>query len=275
MALVAEAAPPAPGRVGSVHFVRYRVGGPHLWHERITVVAEPAGACLPGEAAAAWVLCPDLSSLYESVEDDTTDVAEIRPLPALGVDPAPPPVAHVNKFRAVPTADAVWTAIAEGVEATGWPCPASPFTLIVAIPGSMPEVINLAMPAAIQARLGPLVAGGEAVPGRASAGRDPAQVAALAAALGLPAPGGGGAPAAGSGAGAGDAVVPAAVGAGVGGGAAALEAALGGGDAGADVAPPLAPAPVALNEWIAEQFRVEAAVTRERRKAREERALRK
>ena len=185
MALAVAGPVPALGTPGSAHIVRYRVVGPHLWHERLALLREAPGECLPGEAAAAWVLCPDGSSLDESIEVDTTDVAAVRALPSLGGNPGPPALAHVNRFANVPSALAVWTAIAEGIEATGWARPPDPFTITVSMPGVMPGIVNLAMPPAIGVRLGlagPGVAG-------AAVGIPPGlNLAALAAALGLPAP---------------------------------------------------------------------------------------
>ena len=139
--MTAGASGPA-GFVGSAHLTSFREDWEYMWHERLCLLAAPPGVCSPGSVVAAWVLCPDGRCLKESVEAEPTEVAGIIPLTALGELPAGMLLpALVNRFKALPSAAALWAAIEEGVRATGWPCPVPPFAVCASVPGPLCHVV--------------------------------------------------------------------------------------------------------------------------------------
>ncbi|CAK0867526.1 unnamed protein product [Prorocentrum cordatum] len=175
------------------HVVRYRVGGPPLWHERLTL-GEHGGL--------SYIVAPDLDD-YDEPNLPGPDMRAVLRLTGQGDTPPGLVGATVHRFRRLRTAGELWAAVSRSV-AAGYPPPPKPLPLALAAgnkagapPGPFPLADPAAAPAAPAAPAGvpPLAAGVGgasplAAPGGALAvvpGAAPAAAAALGAGPGLPA----------------------------------------------------------------------------------------
>ena len=172
---------------GSFHVVRYRVGGPALWHERL---------CLGTVGGFAYILTPDGDDYDEPiiVGPDVRGVLQLA-----GQGDTPPALAGmaVHRFRRLPTPVELWDAVGRAV-AAGYPRPVDPLPLALAAGnalGAPPGPHPLADPAGAAAPppAAPLALPPAAVPPAAAPPGGAPGVAALAAALGAVPPGAAGA----------------------------------------------------------------------------------
>ncbi len=81
---------------GSFYIVRYDVGGPEFWHERLVV-----GCAADGEQCC--ILTPDGDLYVEPCQDDHDDICAIKKLDGQGSTPNRYGRKEIYRFRTLPT----------------------------------------------------------------------------------------------------------------------------------------------------------------------------
>ena len=97
--------------IGSVYAVRYRVGGPVVWHERVVVGYDPR---LLGRAL---TLTPDSDCYFEDFGVGSPELTAVALLPGLGGLVAGIAAGRVYRFRSLPSRQAILALVDEAVAA--------------------------------------------------------------------------------------------------------------------------------------------------------------
>ncbi|CAK0853843.1 unnamed protein product [Prorocentrum cordatum] len=107
-------------RAGDAHAIRYRVGGPQVFHERITLFDAP-----PSQA----VIVTVDGDVYLETAVVNADCEEVRPLRGLGAPVYGVAEANVSRFRGAASAAELSGHLRDGALLLGAALPPSPFTL--------------------------------------------------------------------------------------------------------------------------------------------------